>query len=297
MGQRSAVESVGTWATRKPPPSSGVGGGLAAAKNGKIYATGGDTALLEYDPAADSWATRASRPTARSTPLAAAIDGKIYAVGGGRGAVLNIVEEYDPLTDSWATKTPMPTARGGLGLAAASNGKLYAVGGSVGEEFVTPITFLTNVEEYDPATDTWSTKAPLPTARAGLGLVAGRNGRLYAIGGTVDELVFTAAVEEYDPATNSWTTKAPMPTRRAWIGLAAAANGKLYAVGGLTVGGEVGAVLDTVEEYDPATDSWTNKAPLSRSRVGAGLAAASNGKLYAIGDDTGGSPANEEFTP
>lgn len=74
-------------------------------------------------------------------------------------------------------------------------------------------------------------------------------------------------------------------------------HGKLYAVGGLTVGGEVGAVLDTVEEYDPATDSWTNKAPLSRSRVGAGLAAASNGKLYAIGDDTGGSPANEEFTP
>jgi N-acetylneuraminic acid mutarotase len=179
----------------------------------------------------------------------------------------------------WGSKTPMPTARDSLGLAAAPNGKLYAVGGYLND-------YRNEVEEYDPATNTWSTKLALATARKTLGLAAAPNGKLYAVGGfnggPLDK------VEEYDPATNaSWATKDPMPTARQGVGLAAAANGKLYAVGGSN-----DSFLDKVEEYDPATNTWTNCGvpkpgnacpSLATARIGLGLAAAPNGKLYAVG--------------
>jgi Kelch motif protein len=52
----------------------------------------------------------------------------------------------------------------------------YAVGGA------STITE-TMVEVYDPASNTWTTNAPMPTARAGL--AAGSiNGILYAVGGS-----------------------------------------------------------------------------------------------------------------
>src|SRR5437899_10589569 len=56
---------------------------------------------------------------------------------------------------------------------------------------------------------TWTTKAPMPTARWGLaaGVV---NGILYAIGGGgTSGFSDPTVVEAYDLATNTWTTKAP----------------------------------------------------------------------------------------
>ena len=61
--------------------------------------------------------------------------------------------------------------------------------------------YLTTVEEYDPATDTWATKAPMPTPRWNLGVATASNGKIYAIGGFNGSLL--ATVEEYDPATNT----------------------------------------------------------------------------------------------
>ena len=69
----------------------------------------------------------------------------------------------------------MPTDRGQLGLAAGNDGKIYAFGGkslNFGDE-------LTTVEAYDPASNTWSVKANMPTQRKSLGVV-NNNGLIYA---------------------------------------------------------------------------------------------------------------------
>ncbi len=69
----------------------------------------------------------------------------------------------------------MPPARSGLGVSVV-NGLLYAVGGHntsvVGQAFAT-------VEAYEPTTNAWTTKAPMPAADYwfGVGVV---NGVLYA---------------------------------------------------------------------------------------------------------------------
>ncbi len=137
---------------------------------------------------------------------------------------------------------------------------------------------------------TWAARAPMPTARYGLGVAAAPNGKLYAIGGWNGRYLST--VEEYDPATNTWATRASLPTACYGLGVAAAPNGKLYAIGGLTPGG----MLATVDEYDPAADTWTPRASLPAARYQLGVAAAANGKLYAVGGWAADGPI-EEYDP
>src|SRR2546422_996486 len=140
---------------------------------------------------------------------------------------------------------------------------------------------------FNVACTCWSSKAPMPTGRQGMG-VGVANGVLYAIGGFSIHYTATggysssesilATVEAYDPVANSWTTKAPMPTSR--YGLAVdVVNGVLYAVGGIGGGN---TLLGTVEAYDPSTNSWTTKVPVPtpRANLAAGVV---NGVLYAVG--------------
>jgi N-acetylneuraminic acid mutarotase len=169
------------------------------------------------------------------------VNNKIYAIGGANNATtFATMEEYNPSTNTWATKAPMPTGRTQLAVGVVNVGgsdKIYAIGGLANG------INLTTVEEYDPGTNTWTTKVPMPTGRRALAVgVVG--GKIYAIGGSGDVCVHCATVEEYDPATNTWTTKTPMPTGR--YGLAVGVVGsKIYVVGGTS---SASSYLTTVEE-------------------------------------------------
>ena len=82
----------------------------------------------------------------------------------------------------------MPTARNpAVGVV---NGIVYAVGGWGASNY------LATVEAYDPATNTWTTKASMPTPRFGLA-VGVVNGILYAVGGYVANSL--ATLEVYQP--------------------------------------------------------------------------------------------------
>ena len=77
---------------------------LAAAEvGGKIYAIGGNddngvnlSVVEEYDPASNTWATKAPMPTGRPGLAAASVGGKIYAIDGYASGYLNVVEAYTP---------------------------------------------------------------------------------------------------------------------------------------------------------------------------------------------------------
>jgi hypothetical protein len=170
--------------------------------------------------------------------------------------------------DSWVTKTPMQQARGGLGVAVV-NGKIYAIGGSKASGLYPPTLkggFTGTNEEYDPATDNWIFKEPMPTPRSDFAIVVYQN-KIYCIGGTIgtkkvnvvySTYVFTGVNEVYDPATDTWETKASVPTA-GMLMQASVLNGKIYLIDG-----------KLTEVYDPATDSWTLKAeaPISSDDYG-----------------------------
>jgi len=263
-----------------------------SAVNGKIYAFGGSVATSNpfpalspapvevYDPATDTWTTKADIPTPRNWLATSAVNGKIYAIGGGLSNqnqdILSTVEAYNPITDNWTQKTDMPTARVGLGTSVV-DGKIYAIGGWNG-------SFVAAVEVYDPTTDTWSKRTPMPTRRAFLA-TAVVNEKIYAIGGTTiaNESIVLPTVEEYDPATDTWTRKTDMPTSRDTFSTNVV-DGKIYAIGGWDSHRRVA----TVEVYNPITDTWETKTdmPTIRSLFSASVV---NGRIYAIGGIDSGS--------
>ena len=141
-------------------------------------------------------------------------------------------------------------------------------GPSVAEETTAP--------SFATAANTWTTRAPLNTPRAGLKATA-VNGIIYAIGGSrAYNNSFRATVEAYDPGANSWTPRRALPEQLQPTG-ATTLNGKIYVAGGLGSGGYSTALY----VYDPATNSWTRKAglPYKGTRLG-GHQGAINGLLY-----------------
>jgi N-acetylneuraminic acid mutarotase len=254
------------------------------------YAPQGDTqqvALTSASPNAaasviyafgGTWTTRAPMPTPRGALAVGVIGGIVYAVGGKACPTVrlciptNVVEAYSPSSDRWTTEAPMPTARAELA-AGVVNGILYAVGGR-DSNGVSGAHAVNTVEAYDPSTNSWTTKAPMPTAR--LALVVGVvNGMLYAIGG-LDDSARVTVVEAYDPSTNTWTAKASMPANSD-PQAAGVVNNILYAIDGDA----------TLYVYDPVANAWTTKAPLPTPRNGL-AAAVVNGVFYVAGGNANG---------
>jgi N-acetylneuraminic acid mutarotase len=277
------------WSAGPSMPTSRFLLGTAASPDQMVYAIGGlfSIALANneaYDPSTNSWSTRAPMPTARYSLVTVTwTDGSIYAIGGvdSNGFTDGNVERYDPTTDSWTERAPMPTKRSGMGAAVGPDGLIYVFGGSPS---VGSGTALSTVEAYNPATDTWSSRASMPTARLGLAVATGSDGHIYAIGGESlgsNAVLCLATVEMYDPYTDSWTTRASMITPRNTLSAVAASDGYIYAIGGNFVAGG-GDSQQYVEAYNPVANIWSSQAPLlSGGEVSAALG--TRGTIYVLG--------------
>ncbi len=191
--------------------------------------------------------------------------------------------------DHWVTKEPMQQARSGLGVAAV-NRKIYAIGGVISSGFAgptpgstvyfskDPVEVTGSNEEYDPATDTWTYKAAMPTPRAVFATAVYQN-KIYCIGGKTSDN-YTGVNEVYDPATDTWETKTPMPTARAFLD-ANVVGGKIYLIGGHSLFPY--EFLLVSEVYDPATDTWSTSEPMPSGTLAGYASAVFDNKIYIIG--------------
>lgn len=191
--------------------------------------------------------------------------------------------------DAWTSRAPMPTARDRLAAGVVANAVgtpiLYAVGGTNSSSVP-----LAKVEAYDPATNSWTGRAGLPSARNltnGTGTIAGR---LYVSGGMLAGGSPTKSMLAYSPGTNSWSSKAAMPVASAQ-GVTTVINGKLYVLIGYCVGCSEGTRVRRLYRYDPAGNSWTRLADAPAAHL-QGAAGAIGGKLYVAG----GSGASGQVT-
>jgi hypothetical protein len=160
----------------------------------------------------------------------------LYVIGGTDDTLQpkNTVYEYDPqrpVGSRWTARAAMPTPRFYLG-AALVDDIIYAAGG-----YTISTPDLAVVEAYDPAANSWTTRAPMLAGRGGLALVGvgsgepGCGGYLYAIGGGWNAQV--ATVERYDPANNRWGRISSLTLARRSIAAAYAGNVfSLVAFGG-----------------------------------------------------------------
>lgn len=171
------------------------------------------------------------------------------------------------------------------------NGKFYLIGGAyMGRP---------NVQEYNPATNSWTNKASVPEDFHHLQAVA-HNGLIWVIcawkGGYQAEQNLSH-VYSYNPANDTWTQRMSIPSnrRRGSAGVVVH-NNKFYIVGGNSGGhGPQGDVKNWVDVYDPNANggagSWSTLAnmPIGRDHF---QAVCKNGRIYAIGGRDSGVSGN-----
>jgi len=221
-GDRSFLVSVHS--------SNGVG-----AIGGKLYSSGGYTQLHAidglsgrawvYDPAQTfpegSEARRvtqlAAMPKRTAEGVTGVINGKLYVLPGlvdenFEQKPIRRLYRYDPAINKWGARRSAPHFHR-LAAAGVIGGKFYVAGGLGSSD----------LDVYDPATDSWTTRAPIPKAGRAIGTAL--NGKLYALVG-VDAYV-------YDPVANRWSAIADPTWEHAGL-VRVVINGKpkLLAVGG-----------------------------------------------------------------
>ncbi len=260
--------SADTWVSKTPMPSHRQGFAIAACQN-KIYVIGGwnstdphtgiaiTMSINEmYDPATDTWATKASLPTPTTNMEASVIDDKIYVISGmsdiSKPTLSSSNWVYDPPSNSWSPAAPIPTSVFNYASAVVDN-KIYIEGGGLSGS-----PYYSNLNQiYDTKTNTWTLGESLPVmvhngaAGATTGVFA--SAKLYVIGGTNDGYNGVKTIQIYDPQTGNWTLGAQMPTAR--LGLAVAVlNDTFYALGGISSAGpqnNMGTEYAINEQYIP----------------------------------------------
>ena len=268
-----------------PTPRSGAS---ASVFDNKIYVIGGyniydDLTVNEvYEPLTNTWETKQPMPTKRGYLLTCVLNDTIYAMGGGQVAATNKNEAYDPVTNLWTTKADLPYTWTGV-YGDTIGGIIYIIGGNYDRQ---------NCFAYNPGTNTWNEKTPIPPGGCkGTLSATAYNGLIYTFGGVTnypDGAMSTVNV--YNPKTDTWdTTKTDMPTPRYAL-RTFLINGKIYAIGGSQ---SWGSFLSTVEVYDPVTDSWESKPniPLKFSWF---TGTVYNNKIYVFGRLTENMSAGNE---
>jgi hypothetical protein len=195
-------------------------------------------------------------------------------------------------TPAWAAGGDMPapgTVRS-FGVYFPANGKFYSIGGRTSDAAGSDIT---HPQEYDPATNVWTTKAStfpdLQVNNMACGLLTvGGTPLIYCVGGSqAGGTVRSARVFSYNPVTD---TIATLPAGDNWPGAAggtvlpggaAVWNNKLYTIGGF----ETSFMVSDLWQFDPAAavgSKWTQKKPIP-AEIGYVPAVAINGFIYTAG--------------
>ena len=225
--------------------------------------------------AAATWSAKQNMPAALYASAFAVTDGKLYVFGGRWGeSIFSDSYAYDPSTNSWTVLASMPAPRGSGNGGGVINGKIYIPGGVT---LGSPNFVNNDLLEYDPANNTWTAKASMPTPSA-CGATEVIDDKLYVVTGCDGSSVFRNWLHVWDPLNNTWTQLANSPVARA-SAASGVINGKLYLVGGY---GNSSQLMSDLDVYDPATNTWQTLASLPTPRSAAG-AVVLNGKLYVIG--------------
>lgn len=158
---------------------------------------------------------------------------------------------------------------------AAANGKIYVFGGY---NINGGSTNVSTVERYNPSVNTWTSITGSGCAARVYGVAATVNGSIYLWGGS-NYASGAGLLEKFDTTTQ--TCSALTPTGASFTAHEASAaavfDGKIYVSGGFQT-----SPASTLYVYDPAANTWTQKASMNYARYGHGSAVA-NGKIYVFG--------------
>lgn len=205
---------------------------------------------------------------------------KFHIFGGmdGSGVVKNGHILYDAGNGTITSRANMPVAKTSFAYTKDAAGRFYVIGGNNGSASVS------SVHRYNPATNTWSSLANLPTIAgtsiySALSAAYSSNGKIYALG--------AGSLFVYDISTDTWThnylnTNVPfsIPSGAGSTHNRIVIHDQyLYVMGGIS-GANVSNVVYKVSLTDYTV---TVLSPMPTRRYGFVAMVDSNGYIYAMG--------------
>lgn len=224
-----------------------------AAGSTNLNTSGNNSAVQKYDPTTGVVSLVASGTT--RDELNSANTGTntcFYIVRGTRNDTwANLtaeINEYTASTNTWATKASSPESGGGNGLAVSgSDGKIYYGGGYNGG------TDSASFYVYDPATNTHTLKAVLPTTAVRSAGSTSIDGVIYVFG----DSNANGWTYKYTIATNTWTRLTDLP-----VGQTPVYNGGANAISATQIAYYVYSTTASARhtyDYNPSTNTHTRR--------------------------------------
>jgi hypothetical protein len=236
-------------------------------------------------------------------------DGGADGAGGAGGAGGSVPLEPAAFRDT----ASMVTHRAAHTATLLPDGRVLVVGGEL-----TNRSMLDTVEVFDPSTETWIDGPPLSEPRSNHAAIALPSGAVLVVGGGISAPIgqpsgvgAIATALLFDPVTGAFHETAPMKEARGHFQAVLLPTGRVLVVGGGAgnlLGLECNGVPDcgpladplaTAEIYDPASESWTQAAPMAHPRYSFSLTLLSDGRVLAVGgvDGSAGYKNSEVYDP
>lgn len=244
----------------------------------KFYIFGGreNSNVVEvYDYNTNTWAIISNGPEEFNHFQATAYQGMIWVIGAFQDNAYptetpeEFIWIFDPANNEWIQGPSIPVdRRRGSAALVVYNDKFYVAGGNTQGHDGGYVPWL---DEYDPATNTWTPLADAPNARDHFHATVS-DGKLYLAGGRLTGGpggVSDPRLEEvdvYDFSTSTWSTlpaASNLPTPRGGT-TTVTFQGEVVVIGGE---GD-GQAFNTVEALNPSTGQWRALASMNHARHG-----------------------------
>jgi hypothetical protein len=215
------------WITLTPPPVSQTFPVMVALR-GNIHVVGGSIAgvptslHLRYSPATDTWDTLPPVPYAASQPAGALVNEKIHFCGGESSGWLDNHYYFDPDSIQWYQAANLPA---GIAIheTVVLDNKLHVLTGMPNQ-----LIF----QYYDPVTDSWTLKNPLPTSCI-YSAIESASGEIYKFGGGLPNFPSPNAIK-YNPVTDVWNSLPTLPLARCSPASTVLDSSRIMISGGYT---------------------------------------------------------------
>ncbi len=224
-------------------------------------------------------------------------NGKVLVVGGeSNGSRIKQTEIYDPVTGNWAyTAFPNDVRKDHTAHLVTVNKftgetRVLIIGGSDSN------TYANTAELYNPATNTWTSTPNMNNRRIQHGSSILDDGKIFVTGGYNPTVL--NATEEYDPILNVWSNRASLNTARRLHAQVTfkdtQGNNKIMVIGGLNSNGNQ---LNSIEIYDPPTDTWTIGPDMHLTRFDFSAVVLHDGRILVVGGNTNNDNTSEVYNP
>lgn len=202
-----------TWSQKADFPGGDRCVAIGISVNGKGYVgTGHDPNqnphddFWEYNPQVNNWVQKANFPGGnRASMVSCAIGSDIY-LGTGEDLTFETYSDwwkYSPSTDTWTELTSLPGSSRAVAAGFSANNKAYLCTG-INLTFGN-VSYLNDLWEYDPSTDSWIQKANFPggSRSEAHGFALNEIGYL-GLGTTLVGSGTVSDIWQYHPSTDSW---------------------------------------------------------------------------------------------